>query len=251
MENKTKDIIIILLSLIILGITIALLCVTGNISLGNNNKDNQNDNSNSQTVEKTGIPQTTLQMIVENELSILDNKKSISELTNDDKLSVAWNNIGNIGEKEKISKTDMETAWQKSALSNLEIKYTDFKTMGEGICYDSENETFTSCSESAYSAPYSVYSKVTGYLCSGDKCTINYQYLWTNQDKDPYQLYGKYSDAQAKKNAITSLTKTLENEELKNYAQENYDSLKKKLDTYHYVFQKTNNKIQLIDFYVD
>ena len=78
---------------------------------------------------------------------------------------------------------------------------------------------------------------------------ISYQYIWTiTPDIGPahYDLYYSYSDAYNHENSYFSGDDTTG--EIKEYINNNLDTIKENTDTYNYVFEKDNNNFVLIDF---
>ena len=217
-------------------------------------------------------------------LSLMLSKDSLSDVTNDDILYYLYDKYlrDSYEEKEGVTftKEDMAKAFKESALSDR--SYTDgdivYSFNGNKATiwkYDSNSGTYSYnpaglggfVTDTMIAYTYNLKSYV-----ENNKYIVVNKYLFTNSfapdvlGDNIYSvssvLYGNYNSAISgrdsyDKNATNYVTK-LDNiyapynmEDVEEYAINNYDSIKDKLDTYTYTFEKKDGHFVITDFSVE
>ena len=246
-----------------------------------NNQVNKNENTqegnNNQTNENKDTKQEALEKIISNQLYALVNKKSLEELTNQERLRLLFDiykdTISTDTMTVKIS--DLKEIHKKSSISNLDIEYTDiydYYTMFSsderdnreiGYKYNKDNQTYTytgALGHGASQTAIKLYTETILFTVSNnDTYTIKQRYVFGNKTGDgpmPYILYHSGIDAYNEKNEFKKFNEEDGVGEYKTdyitpateYIVDNYDTIKDKLSTYTYTFKKENNQYIIVDF---
>lgn len=230
-----------------------------NYYIDENNKINVILDNENIIIDNISIPgdkdQTTLDFIIENELYLLGGKKSISEITNKEKIWYAFILSGGFKTNylETKEATDLRYALSNSSLSNFNITMDDINYEGnrESRCYE-YNETTdrfidVGCHKGIHFVNYK-YLKISEYVKDGNKYTISAKFLWNWENESQLAaLFGSYEDAKNGKNPVYEVPEgktTFTYDEMNNIIDNN------SIETYHFTFEKEDNKFKLIDFYV-
>lgn len=270
--KKTLTILIVIISLF-LGIFIGIILEKKVLNNSNdindldNNQNNEVIDNNENLDNNDEEIRKQVEEIVSNELDQLLPKKSLNELTNQDKLqTILYIYASENSYSEIINKEVLETIFKNSSLRNLEIEYTDIYF--DHMLQDT-NEKFYEIQDNIYkkiggghgaSQLNTIYKEVTDYKKNENKITISYKFAFytvLGEGPNPINLYYTYEDALNDKNKIISYEPSdyLTAEDASGYitafnAAKNYDfsKLLDKLDTYTYTFEINNNDIVLVDF---
>ncbi len=230
-----------------------------NYYIDENNKINVILDNENIIIDNISIPgdkdQTTLDFIIENELYLLGGKKSISEITNKEKIWYAFELSGGfktnyLGTKEA---KDLRDALSNSSLSNFNMTMDDINLFGNRgtRCYE-YNETTdrfidVGCHKGIHFVDYR-YLKTSEYVKEGDIYTISAKFLWNWENESQLAaLFGSYDDA---KNGQNPVYKVPEGKHTFTYAEMDEIINNNSIETYHFTFKKEDNQFKLIDFYV-
>lgn len=223
-----------------------------------NNKINVILNNENILIDDISVPgdedQTTLDFIIENELYLLGGKKSISEITNKEKVWYAHELSGGFTNGMLKSGKVLRDAFSYSSLSNLGIEMDDIIFNGnlDLRCYQYIKTTDTfidtvSCHKGIHFA-YVNYLKTSDYVKEGNKYMISAKFLWNwANESSSVALFGSYKDAQNVQNPVYKIPEgktTFTYDEINEIIDNN------SIETYHFTFEKKNNEFKLIDFYV-
>ncbi len=234
------------------------------------------------------IDQKEVEDVAESELYILNGKKSIKDIGNQQKLIMALHLYLNSEEVlDKLNAGDdnfdvdaskLDEYFEKSSISYMDKlvhedillpKLDDGKDPIVEWKFDSNTNKY-SCNTDMFQVynngfpyVYNVANKTSEFKEENGKYYLSRKYLWGtsgNDANDCFSVYASYDNAKDKKDKITSVQDAMnmnENEDnyseeniYQKYMDENYESIKDKLETYTYVFEKVDNKIKLVDFYV-
>ena len=260
-QEKNKNRVIALLVIII--VILAVLCTlfaTETISLrsntSNNNQQasegNQQDNDVNITKEFT---ENDFKKVIDDELYILFGFKSLDELTNRRKLTLVFNKLdSDYATVDSTSKERVEEVFKTTSISNLGINHETFDV----FTYD--NGTYTKNKEqmskrNLFNCGFA--NKVESFEKKDNKYIISVKYLFTDSCPVSGYYYGTYNSAD--QNESNKIVEAYQNSKVnynntylepQKYLDENYDSIKDKLDTYVYTFEVSNDKINLVDFSV-
>lgn len=272
-KNSILGVLVILLSVVVLGLTVFIVYdkflskdvnSSGSNGAQNINNDSTSQNSNVASNNLVEYNQETFKKIIDDELYVLFGFKSLSEITNKRKLTLAFNKV----EKENtncnndvcstveyISKEKLEEAFNKTSIAKLGITHESYDVY---VLNDHEyvrNQQWMSkrnmfrCGNEA--------SKISDFQVKNNKYIISVKYMFPDTCEGIEKYYGSYSYTdQNESNFITKAytgsyeSNNIEYIDSKKYLDENYDSIKDKLDTYTYTFEVNNGKIELVDFSV-
>lgn len=261
-----KRILIILIIIISLSIGVFL-----GVNLEKGKIDNNNDINNSSNKEEVNNNDKEIrgkvEEIVSNELDQLLSKKTLSELTNQDKLQTILELYAKENSyPETISKEALENIFKNSSLRNLEIEYNDIywdhmlQDTNEKY-YEIEGDTYKkTISGHGANQLNTIYKQVTDYKKDENKISVSYKYAFYTVIGDgpqPINLYYTFEEALHSENKVITYDPRnyLTDEDLSGYqsafnAAKNHDFSKSldKLDTYTYTFEIINNEIVLVDF---
>ena len=250
-------------------------------------KVNDNSNSKGNSSEKVSKSSISFDDKLEidkligtgyNGLSFLLSKDNINDMDNNDKLYYVYkeylSDTYNHSEGVTFTKQDMKKAFEKSVLS--ELNYTDsdieYSNYGNSIViwnYDNNSGTYSYNQVGLGGVVTStniVYTYNIDSYVKDNKYVVVNKYLFANgyssaigNDSNTSVLYGNYNSAVSgsndyDKNAsnyVTKLENVYSNDDIKNYAMKNYDSIKDKLDTYTYTFEKKDGHFVITDFSVE
>ena len=232
----------------------------------NNEINNEENNQNNEQVKREEIDDETLSSlnsIIDNELYVLWNKDNINEITNQERLQVAllkladFLNAIHYSYLDTFTAIDLEEAFKQTSIGYLSLTHETIHPFiklsvfnEDGFIYNEDEKIYTNAifgSGSSVIQPYESLLKEAYY--EDGLYYISYQYIWTiTPDIGPayYDLYYSYSDAYNRENSYFSGDDTTG--EIKEYINNNLDTIKENTDTYNYVFEKDNNNFVLIDF---
>ena len=243
-----KNIIIILLAIISIGLI-------GYIIYDKNDND---------TVNKVNYKLIDFTKVINNELYFLVSQKNYKDLTDKEKTYMFYLLVD---DRNNVTVDKLENIRKNSSLRELSVNYTDIYDSYNG--YELTNDILRSLNKETgqYSEPLIGHGGLfidkipflVDYKFENNRYIISYKYVFTkNQGDGPTNLdaYYTYEDAIKGQNKIKEFLLEDANDEssllfqnVKDYANENYDDLKDKLDTYNYVFEVKDNNIILTDFY--
>lgn len=215
------------------------------------------------------ITQDELVKLIDEQLYIFYGKKSLNDITNQNKLSLALHLMENnkLGElRDSFTSKELEDAFNSSIISGLGITHENIipsksvlsdGNMGYGYTYLDGVYSAPVRTNSGFSAVHMIYNKVVSFSEDDGQYTFSIKYLWGGFGEylmDDDNVYGKYEDSINGQNSIGIVSEDIlmgSYEQLQNWGKENFSSFEDKLEKYNFVFVKENGKINLIDFYVD
>ena len=277
-DEKRKNILIgVLLAIVVLLVAFIILLLTNTININLSNKNNNGvetndsdsiiDNNNSTTNNKAEYNQETFKKIVDDELYILFGFKSLSEVTNERKLTLAFNKVESeyshsdndvYSSVQSVSKEKVEEIFNKTSISKLGIIHQNFDVYKLNNDIYNRNNEVMSKRNLFYCNIQMQASKISDYQVKDDKYILSVQYMFPDTCEGWEKFYGSYGyDEQNESNFIVkAYTGSYESDNIeyinpKEYLDKNYDSIKNKLDTYIYTFEVNNGKIELVDFSVN
>ncbi len=260
--------IIVLLVLILIVGVIILLDMKGYSIFNKDNSGDKNNDEQSNTIE-----QSELEAIIAEELWILGGKNNINEITNHDKLEMAkriycnnstyfvqstcYKDKANTTELTTFTFDDINTIYEKTSISNLgNLKAENIKCSTDTHdvwIYDNQTKAYSITPDGhGANTIEPLYEKLINFNNDGSQYTISYKYVWTvtSESVGSYELYSSYDVST--KNYITRVEfGPEEGFDVEDYMNNNFETMKDKLDTYNYVFKKTNGKIELVNFYIN
>lgn len=257
---------------ILIGLVIALLVgvglfATGNINFKTNaNTDNKQaedsnnitDNNSNGKVEEKDITQKTFEDIVDNELYILFGFKSLNEITNERKLTLAFNLIDKEyahsdndvwATVQSVSKTKVEKVFNNTSISKLGIIHQKFDVYNVNDTHYNRNNNYMSKRNLFYCGFKA--RKFVNYEEKNNQYILSVNYIFPDSCEGWEKFYGAYGyENQNESNFVVNAhNDAMEYIKPQEYLDDNYDSIKDKLDTYVYTFEVDgNNKINLVDF---
>lgn len=275
-EEKGKNIIIVLLLVIVVAlVAFVLLILTNTISIKLGDKfnnslqisDNVNvvDNSSNETESDSTTnkiakySQETFKKIVDDELYILFGLKSLSEVTNGRKLGLVFDKIEkkySYGDNDvystvqSISRKKVEEVFNNTSISELGIEHQSYDVyVVNDYSYNRNNDQM---SKRGY-AHCGIYGKVSNYEKKDSKYILSVKYMFPDTCEGLEKFYGSYGyTSQNDSNFIVKAHDDNMNYiDPQKYIDENYDSIKDKLDTYVYTFEVNNGKIKLVDYSIN
>lgn len=254
-KKRTKNIVGIIIFLIV----ISCLCLYFFVIKDNSVKELFNNLNNKINLEE--ISESEIQSILDNELTILDNKEKISDITNQEKLWYSYVlMVNDIGYNEIFSAEILKEYFDKSSLSYLGLVIESFSCYGEAdhpylFIYNEETNEYTpNTNHGGHGATLigKVYSKIIDIDDDNHKYTVTVKSLWTKSSEGYVVLnvYGSLNDAKEETNSLGSINieKNSSIIQGKEFIDSNYSSIEDKLDTYLYVFEKVDGKIKLVEY---
>ncbi|MDO5569481.1 MAG: hypothetical protein Q4G04_05175 [bacterium] len=282
-SNKGLYIIIIILLIIV----IAMVGYIGYKSLGldSNTQTTNNDNQATATEEvdyttifnaqeeldkivglskqKGGIPGKSFGY-----LRALTKINNYSEITNELKLRIAFTYYDNNVLKESdwpqtITKQEIENAFNMTALSNMGFEHGDIMCAWPHVLYSYDATTgiytYDHAGHGAEGTTAPLESKMVSFKEKDNKYIISYKAIWGYATSPCYywgdgKIWSKYKDGEL----LTTIDDCgseqnfdLEyDNQIEKYFFNNYETIKDKLSTYTYTFEKTDNGYKLIDYIV-
>ena len=231
--------------------------------------DNVTDNANNSSDNKFEvITQGELDDIIEDQLYIFYGKKNLTDITNQNKLSLSVRlfNKADGGIIDSFTSKKLEDSFNSTVISNLGISHESIVpvksvledgNIGYGYTYTDGNYSDYVSTNSGVSAVHMIYNKIVAFNENDGKYTLSIKYLWGGYGEylmDDSGVYAKYVDSINGQNSIASVPDDVlmgSYEDLQNWGKENFSSFEDKLEKYNFVFVKENGKINLVDFYVD
>jgi len=234
----------------------------------NNSNNNEEENNNIQNDNNKSVRER-IEEIVENELKQLIPKKTLEELTNQDKLQTVLSLYHNSNEyTDTIQKATLENIFKNSSIRNLGIEWEDIYIERSSFVestetmYEIENNIYKNVvlGGGAGISIDKIYQQIIDYYEDNNEITISYKYAFYRTDGTgpvPIKLYYTIEDALNDQDEIITYDPLdyPSSDEPFSYpeafkAAQNHDFSKEldKLDTYTYTFEIQNNDIILIDF---
>lgn len=263
-----KNIVIIILCILLLGVSGYLVY---DKVLSNKKEDNQNKDIINNPVDENikEFTRDDFDKIVTSwlGLSSLLNKKSLNEMTNQEKLRMLIDLYNEEDKYSTFSQSKLEKIHSESVIKDLNITYESLSDYYGtflwndklvGFEYNKNDKTFTytgALGHGGSSRGNIAYSEMVSMDTDGKTYTVKYKYVFLNSTGDgpsDVKIYLNVNDALNDKN----LWKYLEVGEddsvhSKEYIQEHYDEIKDKLSIYTYKFKVENDKLVITDFSVD
>lgn len=241
--------------------------------------DKKQDDSITKTVVDSKyqkITQSELESIVTSQLGLLNGKTSINQVTNQEKLQLAVKLYANehpyvngVYER-KITANEIEDILNKTSINVEGLVHESIKCAivaspaHNDYDYDPNNKTYSNSNHPGHGGGgqvLTVYSKSSDFKNNNGQYSISYGYIFIipgDTGGGDLPVYGKYYDAKNHTNVLhifkspdDEMMTSVEPAEQKKYFDDNYDTLKSKLSKYTYTFEKTNDKIKLVDFSVE
>lgn len=206
------------------------------------------------------IEKEEINTIINRELYILDDKSALNEITNQEKLWLA-RTIYYENDKTKIfTPSDLENSFNGTSIYYLGIKHENISCYGIKehpalYLYDSKSNSY---SENPNHGAHGIervsrlYSKIIDIKEENNKYTVNCYNFFTISSEGTiiYNVYGSYEDATNKTNILGTIdiSNTTVEKAMDSFYKQNDKNFKNKVTVYTYKFEKTANKIKLIDF---
>lgn len=268
-----KNILIILMFVLVLGVGIVIGTNLPKQDLSNNEENNQEEEKNIKYTKEE------LETIITEQLHSLVNKNSLQELTNQERLRILLNlylKNNNLSE-EPIKVEDFKKLHETSVIKDLDVTYVDiydtytsFSEDEKGnrdsyLIYNEENNTYEVNPHVGHGAPITaaiVYKELISFEENNNEYTIKYKYVFGNTSGDgpmPYTLYYRGIDAVNKTNPFKEFDYSDCTGEYcsdyrspaLNYITSNYDNIKNHLSTYTYTFKVEDNNLVITSFNVE
>lgn len=222
------------------------------------------------------ISQSELEPIVTGQLSLLNGKTSIDQITNQEKLQLAANlyakdhPYANGVYSRTIAASDIEDILNKSSISTDKLIHesiecvTATNPVHNEYEYNTSTKTYSNANHGGHGIEnqvYAVYSKTSNFKENNGQYSISYKYVFgvlREFGADNDSVFGTYSDAKNNTNPIHTFVADINinngvvdpSTEPK-YIEQNYNSFENKLLTYIYTFEKIDSKIKLVSFSVN
>lgn len=201
-------------------------------------------------------------------LSSLLNKKSLNEMTNQERLRMVIDMYTGDDKYDVFSQARLEKIHSESVIKDLSITYEDlYNYYGTflwddvrlvGFEYNKENKTFKytgALGHGGISYGNIAYSDMISMDTDGKTYTVRYKYVFLNSSGDgpsDVRLYLNINDALSYKNEWAYLPVGEDNStHSEEYIQEHYDEIKDKLSIYTYKFKVEDNHLVITDFSVE
>lgn len=260
---------------IIIGILIIIIFLLGGVIVYNYKFNNNgsiygkvgNEVNDKQDNVDNNINLADFEKIIDDELYILFGYKSLSELSNQRKLTLVFNLLESeyayssndvssyLG---SVSREKVEELFNGTVLGSLGIKHEDIDVYEVNDYFYNRNFNYMMSKRNLF-RPGNLAKKVVDYSQDGNRYTVDVKYLFTNNadngDRGQF-AYGSYVFGNEDKKIVEvyRYNNNFEFEilvpDLQKYLDDNYDVIKDKLDTYRYVFEVNNDGVKLVDFSV-
>lgn len=242
--------------------------------------DNSKDNG-SEKVSKSSIgleDRIKLNSLIDNDLVALLYKEKLSDLTDLElRTIIKQNNYDKINDNSNFTSEELKKVFNNSVFSELKYEDGNIGTACSGTVsdmdmyiYDTNTKTYSINSNigaggCTVARPYVYTYNVDSYR-DGDKYVIVNQYLFGNPSnvipvEESKYLYGSVNKSNDTSNSVATLDDIGEEDTdttlfmgaLEEFTSDykNYDSIKDKLDTYTYTFEKKNGHFVITDFSVE
>lgn len=201
-------------------------------------------------------------------LGSLLNKKSLDELTNQERLRMIIDMYDGEDKYDVFSQSKLEKIHQNSVIKNLNITYEDLLNYYGtflwddaklvGFEYNKDDKTFKytgALGHGAVSCGNVAYSDMISMDTDGINYTVKYKYVFLNSlDDGPSDivLYLNIKDALARSNEWVKLSIWEDgSNHTEEYIKEHYNEIKDKLQVYTYKFKVENGNLVITDFSVE
>lgn len=230
----------------------------------------------STTKDKTEqISQSELETIVKDELSILNGKTDLDQITNQDKLQLAvklyakeHSYASGVYER-TITASEIEDVLNKTSLNIKALVHESIKCtiatspVHNDYDYDPNSKTYSNANHPGHGGGGQVltaFSKSSDFKNNNGQYSISYGYVFIipgDTGGGDVPTYGKYYDAKSQTNVLhifkspdDEMMSSVEPAEQAKYFENNYGSFVDKLSKYTYTFEKIDGKISLVGFSV-
>lgn len=242
--------------------------------------DNSKDNG-SEKVSKSSIgleDRIKLNSLIDNDLVVLLYKEKLSDLTDLElRTIIKQNNYDKISDNSNFTSEELKKVFNNSVFSELKYEDGNIGTACSGTVsdmdmyiYDTNTKTYSINSNigaggCTVARPYVYTYNIDSYR-DGDKYVIVNQYLFGNPSnvipvEESKYLYGSVNKSNDTSNSVATLDDIGEEDTdttlfmgaLEEFTSDykNYDSIKDKLDTYTYTFEKKDGHFVITDFSVE
>lgn len=201
-------------------------------------------------------------------LSSLLNKKSLNEMTNQERLRMVIDMYTGDDKYDVFSQARLEKIHSESVIKDLSITYEDlYNYYGTflwddvrlvGFEYDKDNKTFKytgALGHGGISYGNIAYSDMISMDTDGVNYTVKYKYIFINTSGDgpsDATLYLNIKDALTHSNEWVKLEVGEDNStHSEEYIKEHYNEIKDKLSIYTYKFKVEDNHLVITDFSVE
>lgn len=239
--------------------------------------DNNQIGSNSDTIKQETdlMSRNELETIVTNELSLLNGKTSIDQITNQEKLQLAVSLYAKYHPypegiySRTIPASEIEAVLNNTSISTDDLVHESIKCttatspVHNEYEYDASAKTYSNANHGGHGIEnrvYAVYSKPSDFNNSDGQYSISYKYVFgliREFGGGDVSVYGTYLNAKNNTGSIYTFKannddfeSSVSNDDQVKYIENNYSSFADKLSTYTYNFKKTNGKIKLVGFSV-
>ena len=262
---KKKNIII-----LIVVVCILLLGICGYIAYSKSLSKNNHDNSDNQLLSpKTVFTEEDFDDYVKSwlGLSVLTNKKSLSEMTNQEKLRMLIRLYQGEDKDTTFSQERLEEVHRGSVIKNLDVTYENlydyfgtfsWNTNAIAYEYNEVEKTFKNTGALGHGAINLgdiAHSEIVSINKSDNKYIVKYRYIFYNNYGDgptDEDLYLRASDAINKTNEWVHLNLDENNNTHRDeYINKHYNEIKEKLPIYTYTFIAEDNHLTITDFSVE
>ena len=199
-------------------------------------------------------------------LGSLVNKKSLSEMTNSERLRMIINEYKGTDRYNTFSEEELNKIHSSSVIKDLSIIYEnlynyygtfDWDNMNVAYQYDSNNKTFTytgALGHGGVARGNIIYKDLVSLDTNGHTYTVKYKYIFYNsmgEGPSDVKLYLNIDDALNNKNEWAYLEVGEDNStHSSEYIKEHYDEVKDKLPEYTYIFKVEDNHLVITDYFV-
>ncbi len=205
-----------------------------------------------------------IEKILDDELYVLWNKDKISDVTNNERLTLGIKKYAKINDLdyysiENISTKEVETAFKTTSIGDLTLNHENIRgSINLDMCehtkwyYNAQKGEYTINVMDAHGGctAKEIYRKLIDFKEENDKYIATYKLMFDyGCEGDITTIYGSYEDAINERNKLAEIDH-LEQAE-KGYEAaiaSRYEKIEDKLAIYTYTFEKINSKITLVDF---
>lgn len=265
---KKHNLIIIIATLVLLGLSICGYLIYSNTT--NKNENNTIEEDNTPVEEKTILTEENFDEVVKDSygLGVLTNKQSLDEMTNQERLRL----LIHLYRQEEpdsttFSKETLEEIHNNSVIKNLDVIYEDlydyygtfkWNTSSIAYAYNAEDETFTytgALGHGGIAEGNIAHSEILSISKPGNEYIVRYRFIFYNTLGDgptDENLYLNVNDALNKTNEWTHLA--LQDDNLTHkaeYIEEHYEEVKDNLPVYTYTFSYEDEHLVITNFSVE
>lgn len=215
------------------------------------------------SLKKEEVSREEVEKIVDEELYVLWNKNKISEVTNNELLTLGLEKVAkdkgldSRHNLEIVSKKELEESFKRTSLGNKTIKHETVKgSVKVHTCehddwvYDAVKEEYRNETLGhGIGGVFEIFKKLEDFKENKGQYVATYKYAFTySTEGDLVTVYGNFEDAQIQREDKVLMEQNSYDEDIKKKIEDNYESLKSKMATYTYTFEKVDGQIRLEDF---